>query len=79
MIKFVWSLVIIGFLLGGFVFVIETSFATSAPQQAAAAARGLAIVILPYCFARAVTEIMRDIKEKEVSGQVKGPGIEIKE
>jgi sugar phosphate permease len=75
MIKFFWSLVIIGFVIGGFVFVIETSFATSAPQQAAAAARGLAIVILPYCLARAVTEIMNDSNAKD---KTKAPGIEIK-
>jgi uncharacterized protein YjeT (DUF2065 family) len=75
MIKFVWSLVIVGFLLGGFVFVIETLISTSAPQQAAAAARGLAIVILPYCLARAVTEIMNDSNAKD---KTKAPGIEIK-
>jgi len=57
--KFFWVLVIIGSLLGTITFVFEALlFAKSAPLQAASAAVSIAFVVIPYCLARAITEII---------------------
>lgn len=52
-----WSLTILGSLLGGFILFSGIAEARSAPQQAAAAAMGAACAVIPYCLARAVSEL----------------------
>ena len=55
--KFLWVLVIIGSMLGGAAFMIGVPSAEGAPQEAAAAAIGIAFAVIPYCLARAVSEM----------------------
>jgi sugar phosphate permease len=52
-----WVLTIIGSLIGGLVTFGGVVAATGAPQEAAAAAMGVACAVIPYCLARAVSEI----------------------
>lgn len=54
---FAWIMVIIGSILGGLGTLLGILTANGAPQQAAAAAMGVAFAVIPYCFARAVQEI----------------------
>ena len=55
--KFLWILVIIGSILGGLIAFIGVTAAKGAPQEAAAAAMGIAFAVIPYCLARAVSEM----------------------
>jgi hypothetical protein len=55
--KFAWILAIVGSVLGALVAVFGASVANGAPQEAAAAALGTALAVIPYCLARAVSEI----------------------
>jgi len=55
--KALWIIVIIGSILGGVAALIGVIGAKSAPQEASAAAIGLAFAVIPYCLARAVSEI----------------------
>ncbi len=43
--------------LAGYAFVFDIASVESAPQQAAVSAQALAIAAIPYCFARAWSEI----------------------
>jgi len=54
---FFWSLVIIGSIIGGIIFLFGIAAAKSAPQEAAAAASGIAFAVIPYCLARAISQI----------------------
>ena len=54
--KFLWIVTAIGSLLGALVVVGGVAAAKGAPQEAAAAAIGLALAVIPYCLARAVSE-----------------------
>jgi len=56
MIMFCWVLTIIGAVLGGEVLFATFASAKGAPQEAAGAALAVALVVLPYCFARACSE-----------------------
>lgn len=59
---------IIGAVIGGFELLNTVTHAESAPQQAAGAALAAACAVVPYCLARAVQEIKREVqqeKEKE--------------
>lgn len=56
MAKFFHILTILGTIVGGFM-LLEALTADSAPKQAAAAAVAVAFGVLPYCFARACTEL----------------------
>lgn len=60
MTKFFWIMAIVGVViaLGQFVLALDSS--QSAPQQAASAGLALCFAIIPYCLARAVSEIARD-------------------
>lgn len=58
----VWIVSILGAVLGTFILFGGMSSARSAPQQTVVCALALAVTVLPYCLARAVTEI---IKSKE--------------
>jgi hypothetical protein len=52
-----WVLTIIGAAFGTLVLLSSLFSAQSAPQQAAAAAIAVALVVLPYCCARALSEL----------------------
>lgn len=54
---FLWALAVCGSILGGIVSVAGVLAAKGAPQEAAAAAIGVACAVIPYCLARAVSEI----------------------
>jgi len=55
-----WLMVIGGVGGGGLILVTGMTAARSAPQEAVVVSLALACAILPYCFARAITEITRD-------------------
>lgn len=55
--SFLWTLTVLGCVVGGFVALVGVGGATGAPQEAAAAAIGVACAVIPYCLARAVSEI----------------------
>ena len=55
--KFLWILVVIGSIIGALAAFIGVLFAKGAPQEAAAAAIGIALSVIPYCLARAVSEM----------------------
>jgi len=52
--KIIWAIAMLCSLAGGFFGIMDYANATSAPQQAAAAAIGCLIAVAPYTFARAV-------------------------
>lgn len=54
-----WTISLLGAIAGGFVLVTGMQAASSAPQEAVVCALACALAILPYCFARAVTEIVQ--------------------
>lgn len=56
---FLWILTIIGCFIGGLVLVVGWIAATGAPQEAAAGALAVGCAVIPYCLARAVSEISR--------------------
>jgi len=55
--KFMWGVTIFMSLIGAVVGYGGMYAATSAPQEAAAAAMGLTCAVIPYCIARAFTEL----------------------
>jgi sugar phosphate permease len=59
MVTFFWVLTIIGSVIGGLMIFATLASAKGAPQEAAGAAIGLSFAIIPYCIARAVSEIRR--------------------
>lgn len=54
--KYLWILTAIGSVLGGLVGLVGVTAARGAPQEAAAAAIGIAFAVIPYCLARAASE-----------------------
>lgn len=48
---------LVGSVLGAVIFILGFLGATGAPQEAAAAAAGVALAAIPYCFARALAEL----------------------
>lgn len=57
--KIFWSLSALSAFLGGVVMLVGVAQATGAPQEAAAAAIGLGLAVIPYCFNRALDEFGR--------------------
>ena len=57
MIKLAWVLTVLCSVLSAFVLIVGLDSAESAPQEAAVAAVACALVIIPYCFARAISEL----------------------
>lgn len=55
--KFMWIVTIIMSLIGAVVGFGGMHLATSAPQEVASAAMGVACAVIPYCISRALTEI----------------------
>jgi len=62
MTNFFWSLVIIGSVFGAITAAIGVMYAKGAPQEAAAAAIGIALAVIPYCLAKAVSEMKKEVK-----------------
>ena len=60
MTKFLWGLTLIGSILGGIVVLLGVLGANGAPQEAAAAAIGVSLAVVPYCLARAASELDKD-------------------
>ncbi len=54
--KFLWITTAIFSVLGGLTVIVGISAANGAPQEAAAAAMGIAFAVIPYCLAKAVSE-----------------------
>lgn len=54
-----WIISLLGVGLGGLVLIGGFSMASGAPQEAVVCALACACAILPYCFARAITELIR--------------------
>ena len=52
-----WKITIIGSVLGILTLLATLKGADSAPQQAAGAAIAVAFTVIPYCLARAISEI----------------------
>lgn len=63
-IELVWILVALASVIAAGILGLTFLGANGAPQQAAGAAVALGVVIIPYCFARALTEIVRSNKEQ---------------
>ena len=63
-IALLWIIPIAGVLIGGFILVTGFATANAAPQEAVVAALACACAILPYCFTRAVTEIIEQMIRK---------------
>lgn len=55
--KVLWIITAIGSVLGGLVAVAGSFAANGAPQEAAAAAMGVSLAVIPYCLARAYSEL----------------------
>ncbi|MDR2196266.1 MAG: hypothetical protein LBE50_06775 [Gallionellaceae bacterium] len=58
--KILWIITVVGSVLGGLMALIGIFASKSAPQEAAAAAMGLALAVIPYCLARAVSEMKQE-------------------
>jgi len=54
--KFFWIITAISSVLGALTAIGGVSAANGAPQEAAAAAMGVAFAVIPYCLAKAVSE-----------------------
>ena len=57
--RLVWALAALGSVVGGVEFALDWSSANGAPQQAVIAATALVWAVIPYCFARAVTQVIK--------------------
>jgi hypothetical protein len=57
--RLVWAVAAMCSVVGGVEFVLDWSSATGAPQQAVIAAVALVWAVIPYCFARAVTGVVK--------------------
>ena len=62
MVQFLYIVTLISSAMGGLVLVIGSMRANSAPQEAAAAAMGIGLAVIPYVFARCV-QITKDRAE----------------
>lgn len=57
--KFLWVVTVICSLLGALTAIFGIASANGAPQEAAVAAIAIAFAVIPYCLARAVSELGR--------------------
>lgn len=55
----VWTISFLGTIAGGIILFMGMSSAQSAPQEAVIVALAIACAVLPYCFARAISELSR--------------------
>lgn len=56
--KALWLVVAACCLCGFYQAIVVVSHATSAPQQAAGAAMGIAWAVIPYCLVKAITSLL---------------------
>jgi hypothetical protein len=63
----VWILSLLGALVASFLFIGGITESASAPQQGAAAAIGVGVAVIPYCFARAVCELVALAKKNDAA------------
>jgi hypothetical protein len=63
-----WMLTLLGCVVGGF-FLFSSFVEKGAPQQAAAAAIAVGFAVIPYCFARAVSELSAMRKAERFADQ----------
>jgi hypothetical protein len=63
--KALWVISMLSAIVGGLTATFGVLFATGAPQEAAAAAIGLSIAVIPYCFARAYESIDNEKRSKQ--------------
>ena len=68
--KALWVITTICSVLGALTAVIGILAANGAPQEAAAAAMGVAFAVIPYCLARAVSESMVALPTTEAQPKV---------
>jgi len=61
-----WMLAYGAAILGGIEAFVGVSTATGAPQQAAGAAMGIAITVIPYCFARSWEKLSTSDESKQL-------------
>ncbi len=61
---FLWTVTIVGSIFGGLTAMFGVLGANGAPQEAAAAAVGVSLAVIPYCLSRAVSEIGKSDKNK---------------
>ena len=64
--KALWIITIIGCVLGALTAFAGIAGANGAPQEAAAAAMGLAFAVIPYCLARAASEIYNGSESQKI-------------
>lgn len=64
--KILWIITIIGSILGALTFFVGIAGANGRQQDAASAAMGLAFAVIPYCLARAVSEISNGNKPQKI-------------
>lgn len=69
-----WIFVLLGAVLGGMT-TLSAVTADSAPKQAAAAAIGVALAVIPYCFARACQFLGQDAKLAELRALNEAMGV----
>lgn len=60
--KTFWIITIIGAILGGLTLIGTIIGSSGAPQEAAGAAIAVAFTVIPYCLARAISEIQSEGK-----------------
>ncbi len=68
-----WIICVGGVVVGGIILLTGFATAGSAPQEAVVAALACACAILPYCFARGITEIVKVLSDLNVT-DIKKPG-----
>jgi hypothetical protein len=61
-----WVISILGSALGVLTLISTLKSATGAPQEAAGAAMAISFAVIPYCVARAVSEIQSNFKKKDI-------------
>ena len=52
-----WILTVLGSLIGGLTLLVGLLAAQSSPQEASVSAMAIAFAVIPYCLARAVSEL----------------------
>lgn len=63
MVSFLYVVTLISSVIGALVFLGGVVFASSAPQEAAASAAGVALAVIPYVLTRCV-QLTRDARER---------------
>src|SRR5215813_9847962 len=67
-----WAVTILSVCVGASTMLSGLANANGSPQQAAAAAVGVAFAVIPYCFTRALSEINREVRADKTQ---QSPGV----